>query len=847
VSTANSAVTTANGAVVTANTANNKADQAIAAVSSSINYTLIANVAAIPASPSNNTYIEISNSTGIESFTPLTGRPAGFVGDSGLTVRLVYTTAGTTWNWLSYFPSNAETRYLKLTGGSLTGAVTTTGTSTAASFIPTSSTAPSNGLYLSGTNTVALATASTGRLFVDASGIIQLPVGEIRQTTDNSLIRIAGGSSTASGARILTYGPSHATNADRLALIAGDAGFIDFRSGGSERMRLDSSGRLGLGTSAPFTTIHSAKSVTGGSPATSGTTDANVIARFQGGSVGFDLGATASGPQWIQPRNVNDLSANYGLSLCPNGGNVGIGVVGPSQKLRVVGDSGSAQFGAGTAGNGVFVNAFDSDTIYMTASATNATQFGIGAASNIPLFFMTNNTERARITSDGKLGLGTSSPGAAFQIVSSTSADQMRIGPNTTEYYKIGRDVTLGKLTFEGVQQSYSGYDFKIYPTSGSAATSALVIKEGSGNVGIGTTAPQALCVISNAGANGLEISPSASSGTASLIQSYNRSTSAYSILNYAAAQHLFTDGTNEKARIDSSGRLLVGTSSSLVAKYDSSTFEPAIQCTGTQGTGGFYRYSNDADPPAIVLSKSRSGTIGTQSVISNGDTLGYLGFAGSDGSAFQTAATIRAQVDGTPGTDDMPGRLVFSTTADGASSPTERMRINNSGQTGVFCSSANAFYVSSSGSASASDISIVTLHSAVGVYTGTVSFIVRTNGNVENTNNSYGAISDIKLKENIVDANSQWDDLKALQVRNYNFKEGQTHTQIGLIAQEVELVSPGLVSESPDRDQEGNDLGTVTKSVNYSVLYMKAVKALQEAMERIETLEAKVAALEAS
>jgi hypothetical protein len=89
------------------------------------------------------------------------------------------------------------------------------------------------------------------------------------------------------------------------------------------------------------------------------------------------------------------------------------------------------------------------------------------------------------------------------------------------------------------------------------------------------------------------------------------------------------------------------------------------------------------------------------------------------------------------------------------------------------------------------------------------------TNGNVANTNNSYGAYSDIKLKENIVDANSQWDDLKALQVRNYNFKEGQTHTQIGLVAQEAELVSPGLVYETPDRDAEGNDLGTVTKSVN--------------------------------
>ncbi len=125
---------------------------------------------------------------------------------------------------------------------------------------------------------------------------------------------------------------------------------------------------------------------------------------------------------------------------------------------------------------------------------------------------------------------------------------------------------------------------------------------------------------------------------------------------------------------------------------------------------------------------------------------------------------------------------------------------------------------------------------------------VIRQDGDLENANNSYTGISDIKLKENIVDANSQWDDLKALQVRNFNFKAEtgfNTHTQIGLIAQEVELVSPGLVGESPDRDEDDNDLGTVTKRVNYSVLYMKAVKALQEAMERIETLEAKVNALE--
>jgi len=118
---------------------------------------------------------------------------------------------------------------------------------------------------------------------------------------------------------------------------------------------------------------------------------------------------------------------------------------------------------------------------------------------------------------------------------------------------------------------------------------------------------------------------------------------------------------------------------------------------------------------------------------------------------------------------------------------------------------------------------------------------IITGTGNMQNANNSYGSISDISLKENIVDANSQWDDIKNIKIRNYNFKEstGQsTHTQIGVIAQELETVSPKLVEIS---DKDG------MKNVQYSVLYIKAVKALQEAMVKIETLETKVAALEAA
>jgi hypothetical protein len=272
---------------------------------------------------------------------------------------------------------------------------------------------------------------------------------------------------------------------------------------------------------------------------------------------------------------------------------------------------------------------------------------------------------------------------------------------------------------------------------------------------------------------------------------------------------------------LDSSGKLLVGTSTAI-------NTDPNAVIQAASSTGGYYIAArNDA------------------SVIAN-NPIGGMRFYGNDSDGnYDECARIECAADGTHGDDSKQSRLGFLTTAVGASTPTERMRINKDGVVTAF-SNLGVFVARTALAAGKTDVFFSGLRSATSTTAGgTLAFRVWTDGDVVNTNNSYGGISDIKLKENIVDASSQWDDLKALQVRNYNLKEGQTHTQIGLVAQEAELVSPGLVTESPDRDEEGNDLGTVTKSVNYSVLYMKAVKALQEAMERIETLEAKVAALE--
>ena len=125
---------------------------------------------------------------------------------------------------------------------------------------------------------------------------------------------------------------------------------------------------------------------------------------------------------------------------------------------------------------------------------------------------------------------------------------------------------------------------------------------------------------------------------------------------------------------------------------------------------------------------------------------------------------------------------------------------------------------------------------------------VLEGSGDVHNATGTFSAISDKKLKENIADASSQWDDIKNIRIRKFSLKADKSSeaNMIGVIAQELENVSPNLVKERIDRDPDtGEDLGTTTKIVKYSILHTKAVKALQEAMARIETLEAKVKELE--
>ena len=84
--------------------------------------------ATLTTNPTVGTAIEVTDSTGIQSFTPLSGLPSGFTGDAGLSVRLLHTTGfgipGVgTWQWKRYFANTPETRYASIAGETFTGAV----------------------------------------------------------------------------------------------------------------------------------------------------------------------------------------------------------------------------------------------------------------------------------------------------------------------------------------------------------------------------------------------------------------------------------------------------------------------------------------------------------------------------------------------------------------------------------------------------------------------------------------------------------------------------------------------------------------------------------------------------
>jgi hypothetical protein len=424
-------------------------------------------------------------------------------------------------------------------------------------------------------------------------------------------------------------------------------------------------------------------------------------------------------------------------------------------KLDTIATAGKVSGTAITSGN---ISTSGSFTSTSTVTGTNLIPTGSGVPTNgiyLPaansVAVATNGAGRLFIDASGNVGIGSSSPNTRLEVASSISTvpaaedftttvgyfnNTYDNGTNGTTAYTVLR---LRRDGVTGVSYGNSA-DFGIarYEAVGSNSRSRLDIRLGhgltnttdttvmsllsSGAVGIGSTAPQNKLVVSNAGAEGVEVRPGDTSNAVDFLV-YNRSTAAYSDLQILAATHRWFIAGNEAARIDSAGRVGIGTTSpgSLLhlstagasylqiqnttaansVYFGNSSGNGIIQVDGANSlsisTNGSERCrvdssgrlligtsSNTASNTATFQGNSAAATGGSIIQLRRGEAnpgafdLGTIQFADSAGGI---AATILGSGDGTWGSNDYPGRLVFSTTADGASSPTERMRITSGGE----------------------------------------------------------------------------------------------------------------------------------------------------------------------
>jgi len=274
-------------------------------------------------------------------------------------------------------------------------------------------------------------------------------------------------------------------------------------------------------------------------------------------------------------------------------------------------------------------------------------------------------------------------------------------------------------------------------------------------------------------------------------------------------ASNAFTilTGGSERVRVDSSGRALFGTST-VPSNKNSVTPTFAISASGVNGAAQITRHTSVGAGGALLELSATRGTSNTDyTILQSGDGIGTVDFSGADGNEFVVAAAIQAAVDGTPGDNDMPGRLVFSTTADGASSPTERCRISNSG----------GFSVGTIANPGAGAIY------ATGDITAFYSSDIRLKKDIE-------PISEpIKKLMEISGVTYKWNEeyLKDKEVDGYFVRE----TEVGVIAQDVEKVLPEVVATRENG----------YKAVRYEKLVALLIEAVKDQQHQIDELKARL------
>jgi hypothetical protein len=342
----------------------------------------------------------------------------------------------------------------------------------------------------------------------------------------------------------------------------------------------------------------------------------------------------------------------------------------PNQDLTISSGADKLHLFGSTAGNGGAL--FATDSAYSDYEPLAFTGEHIAFATRTGTL---TSTERLRITSAGLVGIGTSAPATNLHIASTNAQLRLQDTDGTNQFGQISQ--SAGILYFFN-RNNVSYGEIRFQQNNGTTTLTPLTI-DSSQRVGIGTTtvnATRKVEIVQPSGYNaGLRVLTDGSGA-------YNQFFSGTSNFRIGSPHNtsalVFDDGASERARIDSSGRLLVGTSTARSNFYNTTADAGFL----LEGTGAKRRAAViGADfAGALILALQKSGSAGGNTIVANGDGVGEISFQGNDGSEFVACAQIKAEIDATPGANDMPGRLVFSTTADGASSPTERMRIDKTG-----------------------------------------------------------------------------------------------------------------------------------------------------------------------
>ena len=479
------------------------------------------------------------------------------------------------------------------------------------------------------------------------------------------------------------------------------------------------------------------------------------------------------------------------------------------------------------------VNPYANATDGMTFEATNAAEnayvpfslFGnplrLGGTSAV--ISLVNGSEQMRLTSTG-LGIGTSSPSQKLNV----NGIALFVGSAQGNVI-IQKTGTNGVSLFSDAAGKLAFYDQN-------AGVTRLTL-DSSGNLGLGVTpsgwslSGLAAMQVKNGGLYGYDLTEVGVTSNAYYGSSswrYISSAQATRFVQVSGQHQWFTapSGTagnaisfSQSMTLDASGKLMVGTTS------------PDGQFTINNATAP-YMSIRRADSTVLYFGSANtliSGGSTSDGAISASNALVFTSGGFTERARITSSGYFKASNNGTYG-------AVASSFHELNQSIAEQGVVVLYGNNASTTAAGMLFIETARNTTNNTYYAISYYNSGAAAY----KFRVADSGNVTNTNNSYGAISDAKLKENVTDATPKLEKLQQVRVVNYNLI-GEDQKQLGVIAQELEQVFPGMVDESPDRDREGNDLGTTTKSVKYSVFVPMLIKAMQEQQAIIESLKARL------